>query len=109
MKQRYVPLEKKSKREQREQHSARRGSWGGVNPVTRKPPNPKAYTRKKSGQRYDHEPLSGFYFQRVRTAAACENRCLQNIPQAGIISNRNEVVPSAKKTYGLPWVYFAAW
>ncbi|MCL2031443.1 MAG: hypothetical protein FWG93_07840 [Oscillospiraceae bacterium] len=60
MKQRYIPLEKRSKREQREFYAARRGSWGEINPVTKKPPNPKAYNRKKSGQR--HEPLSGFYF-----------------------------------------------
>ena len=60
MKQRYVPLEKRSKREQREYHAEQRGSWGGINPVTRKPPNPKAYIRKKPGQRYEHEPLPGF-------------------------------------------------
>ena len=62
MKQRYIPLEKRSKREQCEYHSAQRGSWRGVNPVTRKPPNPKAYNRKKSGQRYEHEPLPNFLF-----------------------------------------------
>jgi len=60
MKQRYIPMEKRSKREQREYHAAQRGSWGSMNPVTRKPPNPKAYNRKKSGQRYEHEPLPGF-------------------------------------------------
>ena len=44
----FVPLEKQSKKKRRAYHAARRGSWGGVNPVTRKPPNPKAYRRKKS-------------------------------------------------------------
>ncbi|MCL2003646.1 MAG: hypothetical protein FWG72_06550 [Oscillospiraceae bacterium] len=53
MKQQYIPLEKRSKREQKAYFAGRRGSWGGVNPVTRKPPNPKAYNRKKSGQRYE--------------------------------------------------------
>ena len=62
MKKQYIPLDKRSKREQHEYHEAKRGSWGGLNPVTRKPPNPKAYKRKKSGQRYEHEPLSGFLF-----------------------------------------------
>ncbi|MCL2427472.1 MAG: hypothetical protein FWD05_14190 [Oscillospiraceae bacterium] len=61
MKQRYIPLDKRSKREQKEYFAARRGSWGDVNPVTRKPPNPKAYKRRKSGQRYEHEPLIGFF------------------------------------------------
>ena len=65
MKQRYVPLGKRSKREQRAYYTTRRGSWGALNPVTRKPPNPKAYNRKKSGQRYDNEPLPGFLFYMV--------------------------------------------
>ena len=63
MRQQYVPLEKRSKREQREYHAAQRGSWCELNPVTRKPPNPKAYTRKKSGQRYEYEPPPGFFCQ----------------------------------------------
>jgi hypothetical protein len=60
MKQRYIPLEKRSKREQKAHFAARRGSWGGVNPVTRKPPAPNIYNRKKSGQWREHEPLLGF-------------------------------------------------
>lgn len=61
MKQPYIPLEKRSKREQKEHFTARRGSWGDVNPVTKKSPNPKAYNRKKIGRRYEHEPLPDFY------------------------------------------------
>jgi hypothetical protein len=61
MKQLYTPLEKRTKREQREYHTKRRGSWGDVNPVTRKSPNPKVYNRKKSDRRY-YEPPVGFYF-----------------------------------------------
>jgi len=60
MKQKYVPLAKRSKREQKVYNSAQRGSWGDVNPVTRKSANEKAYNRKRnSGQRYEHEPLPG--------------------------------------------------
>jgi len=61
MKQKYIPLAKRSKREQKAHHNAQRGSWGEVNPITRKSPNPKVYSRKKSGQRYEHEP-PGFLF-----------------------------------------------
>ena len=61
MKQRYVPLGKRSKREQEAYNKARRGNWGGLNPVTKKPPNPKAYTRKKTGKRYEIEPTPGFF------------------------------------------------
>jgi len=65
MKTQHIPLAKRSKREQKEHHAKQRGSWGDVNPVTRKTPNLKAYdrNRKKSEQRYEYEPPSlGFYF-----------------------------------------------
>ncbi len=44
----WIPYEKLSKKKQRELNAKRRGSWGGISPVTRKPPNPKAYNRKKA-------------------------------------------------------------
>jgi len=62
MKQQYIPLEKRSKREQKKHYDAQRGSWGDVNPVTRKIPNQKLYNRKKSGQRYEHEPFARILF-----------------------------------------------
>ena len=43
----FVPLKKQSKLNQKEFHAQKRGSWGNVNPVTRTPPNPKAYNRMK--------------------------------------------------------------
>ena len=44
----YVPYEKLSKKEKRKLDSALRGTWGSLNPVTRKSPNPRAYNRKKA-------------------------------------------------------------
>lgn len=44
---RYVPYEKLSKKQRRELDKRRRGDWGPLNPVTRRPENPKAYDRKK--------------------------------------------------------------
>ena len=35
----FVPMEKRSKKEQKEAVKAQRGSWFGVNPVTRSTPN----------------------------------------------------------------------
>jgi len=62
MKQKYVPLDKLSKRKRKEYYASFRKDWNGINPVTRSTPNLKAYKRKKSGQRYEeHEPLSGFF------------------------------------------------
>lgn len=43
----FIPYEKLSKKKQREQNARRRGMWD-LNPVTRKPVNPKAYNRRKA-------------------------------------------------------------
>lgn len=56
----YLPLEKRSKREQRAFYRAQRGSWGGLNPVTRRPENPKAYNRKKA-RREERLPPFGLF------------------------------------------------
>ena len=44
----FVPYEKLSKKEQQRVNKARRGTWGDLNPVTRKPTNSKAYNRKRA-------------------------------------------------------------
>ena len=44
----FIPLNKQSKLKQKKFHASKRGSWGEINPVTRKPPNPKIYNRKKT-------------------------------------------------------------
>lgn len=45
---RMTPLSKQSKREQKEFHAKKRGSWNGVNAVTCAVPNGKAYDRNKA-------------------------------------------------------------
>lgn len=42
-----IPLEKRSKKEQKAWYARQRGDWNGVNPVTRVVPNKKHYDRKK--------------------------------------------------------------
>ncbi len=54
----FIPYEKLSKKKKLELASKQRGSWGAINPVTRKPQNPKAYNRKKAGQWRDDSPLT---------------------------------------------------
>lgn len=44
----FIPYEKLSKKAKRELDLKKRGTWGGLNPVTRVPPNPKAYNRRKA-------------------------------------------------------------
>ena len=46
----FVPLSKQSKLNKKKFNDAKRGTWGNVNPVTRTPPNPKAYNRRKTGR-----------------------------------------------------------
>lgn len=43
----FIPLEKRSKKAQRAEHALRRGSWNGINPVTRTSANPRAYNRNQ--------------------------------------------------------------
>ena len=44
----FIPFEKLSKKKQRELNAKRRVTWGALDPVTRKPKNPKAYDRQKA-------------------------------------------------------------
>ena len=55
----FIPYEKLSKREKKRLDAMRRGSWGGLNPVTRRPDNPRAYNRARQ-RKNDRE--SGRFF-----------------------------------------------
>ena len=44
----FIPYEKLSKKEQKKLNAAKRGTWGCLNPVTRKTANSKAYNRKRT-------------------------------------------------------------
>lgn len=60
----FIPYEKLSKKEKRKLDSARRGTWGQINPVTRKPQSSKAYNRSKTRNwKCDvHESNSGTFY-----------------------------------------------
>ncbi len=64
----FIPYEKLSKKKKRELDAARRTVWT-INPVTRKPENPKAYNRRKA-QKWNDDSASVlscliWYFQSV--------------------------------------------
>ena len=61
MKEKYVPLEKRSKRKQKEFHEIQRRGWGELSPITRKTANIKVYNRKKSERWHEYEPSVGFF------------------------------------------------
>ena len=42
-----VPLNKRSKKAKKEYHAKQRGSWYGVNPITRTVPSGKVYDRNR--------------------------------------------------------------
>ena len=61
----YVPLEKRSKKEQKAFYAQQRKSWGNVNPVTKKLPNGKAHHKKKARQwKNDDHGLAFYIFRR---------------------------------------------
>jgi len=45
-----IPLAKQSKKKQKQYHAQRRGTWGGVSPVTRVAPDRKKYDRNREKQ-----------------------------------------------------------
>ena len=57
----FIPYEKLSPRKKKELNQKRRRTWGTLNPVTRKPNNPKAYKRK-SRQNEETFILTGDFF-----------------------------------------------
>ena len=60
--QKFIPFEKLSKKKQKELNAKNRGSWYGINPVTRKPENSKAYNRKKAQKWSDDSMTVPFVF-----------------------------------------------
>ena len=59
----YISLDKRSKKAQKEYYSSLRRTWGGLNPATRTVPNGKAYSRSKAkqeGRRAGGEFRDGF-------------------------------------------------
>lgn len=56
----FVPYEKLSKKKKKEIDAKRRGTWGEINPVTRKAENPKAYNRRKAQRREDDPDFAPF-------------------------------------------------
>lgn len=48
---RYVTIDKRSKKAQKEYYSKQRGTWGELNPVTRSVPSGKTYNRNKDKQK----------------------------------------------------------
>jgi hypothetical protein len=59
----YIPYDKMSKKDRRKADLAKRGTWGPLNPTTRKPRSSRAYDRCKTRnwKREDHGTDSGYF------------------------------------------------
>ena len=53
----FIPFEKLSKKKQKELNAIKRKDWNGINPVTRKSENPKAYNRRKAQKRSEFDSV----------------------------------------------------
>ena len=56
----FVSLDKRSKKAQKEYYSRHRCTWGELNPVTKSVPSGKTYNRKKNKKMIDREFRDGF-------------------------------------------------
>lgn len=73
----FIPYEKLSKKEKRRRDAMMRGTWGALNPVTRKSKNPKAYDRRKARKWID-DPLSvPFFCFRGNRSCVCDYPVVQ--------------------------------
>ena len=61
----FVPFEKLSKKEQKRLSALKRRDWNGLNPVTKKSENPKAYNRKRHRTDFDFDSVPFFFFIRL--------------------------------------------
>ena len=85
----YIPVEKRSKKVQRELAKSRRGGWGPLNPVTRKPENPKAYSRKRTRRDWKIDDGSSFLFFIYRSEALKNSSsCASETPMFSMESRR---------------------
>lgn len=62
----FIPYEKLSKKEKHRRDAMQRGTWGVLNPVTRKSPNPKLTTGKRHGNGWRiHIPCLFLYAEKI--------------------------------------------
>ena len=63
----FIPFEKLSKKKQKELNAIKRKDWNGINPVTRKSENPKAYNRRKAQKRSEFDSVPFLFYSDILT------------------------------------------
>lgn len=69
----FIPINKKSKKARKEYYVKKRNTWGEFNPMTRTMPNGKGYNRKKMKQ---EDRRNGDYLMEIWTVPFCILRLL---------------------------------
>ena len=95
---RFLPREKMGKREKRALDKAKRTTWDGINPITRKTENKKAYNRKKSPRWYNDDSTGIFVCQTV--SKAINRSLLRSLRHDGGNPLRGPVVQRADGGHG---------
>ena len=85
----FIPINKKSKKAQKEYYANKRNTWGELNPMTRTMPNGKGHNRKKIIQEYRR---NGSFSQANRETAVFgyEDFCT-SICNRMVISIQNQI------------------
>jgi len=94
MKQKHVPLDKQSKRKRKDFYASLRGNWGGLDPTTRKSPNPRSlyinFTKKckpingqKPHKLKTFSPLMGHFLSKIAMNARKPGQLQENDPLFG--------------------------
>lgn len=76
----FIPINKKSKKAQKEYYAKKRNTWGKLNPMTRTMPNGKGYNREKLKQ---EDRRNSSFFQK--------NRDCTSICSRMVISKQNQI------------------
>lgn len=94
---RFIPYEKLSKKKKKEHDRRARGSWNGVNPVTRRVESKKKYNRKRVSQSkeyfrdalliYDKKNRKYYFFRNWSNSCSLNSKSLRVL--AAIVSKIN--------------------
>lgn len=77
---RYIPVDKLSKKQKKAYYAAKRGSWNGVNPVSRQVPSKKIYNRKQAKHWREEDALPVFIWFGMQNAPYClRNQTIQRV------------------------------
>ena len=83
----FIPYEKLSKKEKRRLDAAKRGSWGEINPVTRKPRSSKAYNRAKAQNWKKSSQFCAFSINTSRCSVIGRPSSFFPFPKCDIVKN----------------------